>query len=35
MRVGNTSTLMVTEVTAEQKEIMRELGAPPFPAAFL
>jgi len=35
MRVGDTATLLATEVTAEQKEIMRELGVPPLPAAFL
>ena len=35
MRVGDTSTLLATEVTAEQNEIMRELGIPPLPAAFL
>jgi transposase len=35
MRVGDTAKLLATEVTAEQKEIMRELGVPPLPAAFL
>ncbi len=34
MRVGDTATLLATEVTAEQKEILRELGVPPLPAAF-
>ena len=34
MRVGKTTKLLTTEVTAEQKEIMRELGIPPLPAAF-
>ena len=34
MRVGDTTTLLATEVTAEQKEILRELGVPPLPAAF-
>jgi transposase len=34
MRVGDTATLLATEVTAEQKEIMKELGVPPLPAAF-
>jgi transposase len=34
MRVGDTTTLLATEVTAEQKQILRELGVPPFPAAF-
>ena len=33
MRVGDTSTLLASEVTAEQKEILRELGVPPLPAA--
>jgi hypothetical protein len=35
MRVGDTATLLPTEVTAEQKEILRELGVPPLPAASL
>lgn len=35
MRVGGTSTLLATEATAEQKDILRELGVPPLPAAFL
>ena len=35
MRVGDTTTLLATEVTAEQKEILRKLGVPPLPAAFL
>jgi transposase len=35
MRVGDTATLLATEMTAEQKEILRELGVPPLPAAFL
>lgn len=35
MRVGDTATLLATEVTVEQKEIMRELGVPSLPAAFL
>ena len=35
IKVGDTATLLATEVTAEQKEIMRELGVPPLPAAFL
>ena len=35
MRVGDTATLLATEVTAEQKDIMRESGVPPLPAAFL
>jgi len=34
MRVGDTSTLLATEVTAEQKEILGGLGVPPQPAAF-
>ena len=34
MRVGDTSKLLATELTAEQKEIMKELGVPPLPAAF-
>jgi len=34
MRVGNTTTLLATEVTVEQKEIMRELGVPPLHATF-
>jgi transposase len=33
MRVGDTSTLLASEATAEQKEILRELGVPPLPAA--
>ena len=33
MRVGDTSTLLPSEGTAEQKEILRELGVPPLPAA--
>jgi len=33
MRVGDTSTLLPSEATAEQKEILRELGVPPLPAA--
>ena len=33
MRVGDTSTLLASEGTAEQKEILRELGVPPLPAA--
>lgn len=35
MRVGDTATLLATEVTAEQKEIMRKLGVPALPAAFV
>jgi transposase len=35
IRVGQTVKLLATEVTAEQKEIMRELGLPSLPAAFL
>jgi len=35
MRVGDTAMLQTTEVTAEQKEILMELGAPALPAAFL
>src|SRR5665647_1738958 len=34
MRVADTTTLLATEVTAEQKEIMRELCVPALPAAF-
>jgi hypothetical protein len=34
MKVGDTATLLATEVTAEQKEIMKEWGIPPLPAAF-
>jgi len=34
MRVGDTSTLLASEVTAEQKEIMRKLVIPPLPVAF-
>ncbi|MBU4073797.1 MAG: hypothetical protein KKF28_00230, partial [Proteobacteria bacterium] len=34
MRVGGTSSFLATEVTAEQKEIMRKLGVLPLPAAF-
>jgi transposase len=34
MRVGDTSSFLATEVMAEQKEIMRELGVPMLPAAF-
>lgn len=34
IKVGDTATLLATEVTAEQKEIMRELGIPPLPVAF-
>jgi hypothetical protein len=34
MKVGDTATLLATEVTAEQKEIMRELGVPPLPVTF-
>jgi len=29
--VGDTSTLLATEVTAEQKEVLRELGVPALP----
>lgn len=32
IRVGDTSTLLPSEGTAEQKEILRELGVPPPPA---
>jgi transposase len=35
MRVGDTAKLLATEMTAEQKEIMRKLGVPPLPAVFL
>jgi len=31
--IGDTSTLLATEVTAEQKEIMRKLVVPPLPTA--
>jgi hypothetical protein len=33
MRVGDTSTLLATEATAEQKEILKELGVPSLPPA--
>jgi len=35
IKVGDTATLLATEVTAEQKEIMRKLGVPALPAAFV
>jgi transposase len=35
IKVGDTSTLLATEVTAEQKEIMRKLAVPAFPTAFV
>lgn len=35
IKIGNTAKLLATEVTAEQKAILRELSAPPLPAAFL
>jgi transposase len=34
MRVGGASSFLATEVTAEQKKIMRELGVPALPTAF-
>ena len=34
IRVGQTVKLLAAEVTAEQKEIMKELGVYPFPASF-
>ncbi len=32
MRVGDTSTLLASEMTVEQKEILKELGVSPPPA---
>ncbi len=34
MRVGDTFRLLTTQITAEQKEILGELGIPPLPAAY-
>ncbi|MCG2740398.1 MAG: transposase, partial [Syntrophaceae bacterium] len=34
IKVGDTAKFLATEVTAEQKEILRELGVSPLPAAF-
>jgi antitoxin Phd len=35
IKVGDTATLLATEVTAEQKEIMRKLAVPALPTAFV
>jgi len=34
IKVGDTTKLLATEVTVEQKEIMRKLSLPPLPSAF-